>query len=326
MNNKDFLPQIFYIESLFKKTGNPLGIKKSERSQWAKDLNIPKKGKRILFVGCMYPYLEKMENMLNISSRIGIERSASLASALSKIGLDKIFINTISGKEKESTERLKKIALVLKKLNIDFAYLDDEEPCCGEVLYNLGFHEQFKQHAINVMRHLEKLEVKEMIVLTPFCAYTFKELYKQINPEWNIKVKTLVEVLAENINNAKFSKNISVTYHDPCYYARHLNITNEPRKVLKSITGIQIKEPSHNSSNTKCIGDGGLELTYPKLADEVAKDRTKELINTGADIIVTQCPTCILMIKRGLQLLNVEKRVLDLGELVYESMITSEQQ
>ncbi len=53
-----------------------------------------------------------------------------------------------------------------------------------------------------------------------------------------------------------------------------------------------------------------MELTYPKLAHDVVKDRVNELINTNAEIIVTQCPACIVMIKRGLNVLNTKKRIL----------------
>ncbi len=53
-----------------------------------------------------------------------------------------------------------------------------------------------------------------------------------------------------------------------------------------------------------------MELTYPKLAHDIVKDRVNELINTNAEIIVTQCPACIVMIKRGLNVLNTKKRIL----------------
>lgn len=320
---KKFLPQISYIRTLFKETKNPIGAKNPERLRWAKDLQIPKHGERILFVGCLYPNLKRIERMMDYSIKFGAERSASLALILNKIKLNVILNVLIYANENESNERLKRIALSLKKLGVDFAYLGNDEPCCGEILYNLGFHEQFKQHATKVMQQLKNMGVKEMIVLSPFCAYTLKEIYKQVNPEWNVKVKTLAEILAENVDkyNLSLSKNVSVVYHDPCYYARHLNIVNEPRKVLKSIRGINLKEPEYKGINTRCVGDGGLELTYPKLANDIASDRVKELINTNADVIVTQCPTCMVMIKKGLKSLNVEKKILDLGEIVYESVV-----
>ncbi len=87
---------------------------------------------------------------------------------------------------------------------------------------------------MKVMQQLKNIGVKEMIVLALFCAYTLKEIYRQINPEWNVKVKTLAEVLAENKDHKlKLPKNVSVVYHDPCYYTMHLNIVNEPRVILK---------------------------------------------------------------------------------------------
>jgi len=315
-------PQVPYVKRQMDKRGNPLGASGKELSSWAKGLDIPRRGETVLHVGCMYPILGRMEALLDAAIKFGAERTAKLGTALGKLGFDRLFMKLIPAGEK-SGESVRRIALMLKALGVDFAYLGPDEPCCGEVLYNLGYHDAFVAHANKVAKKLKEYGVKRLIVLAPFCAYALKNVYPKVVDGWDVEVKTLAEVLADVLRDKelKLGAPLRVTYHDPCYYARFLGIVNEPREALYRIRGVELVEPPHTGMNTKCVGDGGIELTYPELADEVAVQRVKELVETGARAIITQCPACILMIKRGLKKLGrMDVEVMDLGELVYKAI------
>ncbi len=315
-------PQVPYVKSQMDKRGNPLGASPKELSSWAEGLDIPRRGETILHVGCMYPILGRMEALLDTVIKLGAERVTKLGTALGRLGFDRVLMKFLPAGEK-SGERVRRIAVALKSLGINFAYLGPEEPCCGEVLYNLGYHDAFVKHANRVAEKLRELGVKRMIVLAPFCAYALKKVYPKVVDGWDIEVKTLAEVLAEALRERglRLGRKLRVTYHDPCYYARFLGIVDEPREALYRIRGVELIEPRHTGLNTKCVGDGGIELTYPELADEVAVMRVRELIETGARVIVTQCPACILMIKRGLKKLGrMDVEITDLGELVYRAV------
>jgi Fe-S oxidoreductase len=69
--------------------------------------------------------------------------------------------------------------------------------------------------------------------------------------------------------------------------------------------------------STCCGGGGGLEAVFPELSRVLAVNRTRELLETGAEIIVTHCPGCIMQLKEGLRELKVENvEVLDLSQVV----------
>ncbi len=62
-------------------------------------------------------------------------------------------------------------------------------------------------------------------------------------------------------------------------------------------------------------------MVFPELSELVAVNRVEELLKTGAQIIVTQCPGCILQLKDGLKALKADKvKVLDLAEVVARAM------
>jgi Fe-S oxidoreductase len=68
---------------------------------------------------------------------------------------------------------------------------------------------------------------------------------------------------------------------------------------------------------TCCGGGGGFEAVFPELSHLLAVNRARELLETGAEMIVTHCPGCILQLKAGLKELkkdNVE--VIDLAQVI----------
>jgi len=116
---------------------------------------------------------------------------------------------------------------------------------------------------------------------------------------------------------------VKITYHDPCQLGRYLGIIDEPRAILKSIKGVELVEPewSKGDMSTCCGGGGGFEVVFPELSEKLAVSRAEELVKTGAQIIVTQCPGCTMQLNDGLKALkkdNVE--VLDLAQIVAMSM------
>ena len=129
----------------------------------------------------------------------------------------------------------------------------------------------------------------------------------------------------EKIENRdlRFPRAAKVTYHDPCQLARYLGLTAEPRQILRSIKGLELVETDWTNGEwaTCCGGGGGFEAVFPELSEILAENRTRELVATGASIIVTHCPGCILQIKDGLKKLKIDDvEVLDLAQVLAMAM------
>jgi len=308
----NFLPQNSFILSQIKRHRNPLGFK--SKAKWAEELGISQKGKTLLFVGCLYPFIDKLKVFLELGSKVGVKELSSLANLLYKFGFNKAINHLWRVKE----ERLYKIGYALRSLGYELSYLRDE-PCCGEILYNMGFVDEFETHARHFASYLKEKGVRKMISLSPFCGYTLKEIYPKIIDSWDIEVITLVEAIEERFEGGSIEE-LKVTYHDPCYYSRHLGIVNEPRGIMERIKGLELIEPEHHGANTLCVGDGGVELYYPEYAYRIAERRVDELLDTNAKVIVTQCPACIAMIEWILKKRSSGVEVKDIGEVVFDSM------
>ena len=214
---------------------------------------------------------------------------------------------------------------VLNKIGGKFGYLAEEEPCCGGLLHYIGLHNEFTKYSQEVYGSLKSKGVKQIISIVPSCTYTLRQLMANTIDEYDLEVKHFCEVLAENLSSLKlrFPRAARVTYHDPCQLVRYLGLTDEPRQILRAIKDIELVETDWTKEvwATCCGGGGGFEAVFPELSEIIAVNRVKELVETGAEIIVTHCPGCIMQLKSGLKELKTNGvEVLDLAQIVAMAM------
>jgi Fe-S oxidoreductase len=110
-----------------------------------------------------------------------------------------------------------------------------------------------------------------------------------------------------------------VTFHDPCYLGRANEEYRAPRQVIDALSSAR-KEMGRNMSFALCCGAGGGQMfkEAEKGEKEVFIERTEEALKTGADIIATACPYCLVMMTDGLKYKNREEDVkaYDVAELI----------
>jgi Fe-S oxidoreductase len=319
-------PGLTYIADNIITKDNIAGTAKSKGSEWARGMDLPRAGDTILFAGCGYQYSDDLEMMMDLlrkidKSAINTEFAMNAASLPKKLGINAAGIySKLFGQKREDKQPLKDIVKVLNKLGIKFAYLAESEPCCGGSLFFSGLHKQFAERAKIVSRRLKDNGVKEIISVVPSCTYTLHDLVPRFTGEKFI-VRHFCEVVADNLQSIKltYPRKVKVTYHDPCQLVRYLGIIEEPRRILKSINYIELVEPKWTTGMwaTCCGGGGGFEAVFPELSLTLAKNRVKELVETGAEIIVTHCPGCIMQLEAGLRELKIDNvEVLDLSQVV----------
>lgn len=207
---------------------------------------------------------------------------------------------------------------ILKDANVDFESLD-RELCCGFILYENGQHAA----AVEVMQKNQELfskhEIDTILTSCPTCAYIFKVHYPEHLPDWNYKVVHMTEFLAKLIDEKKLNIDkkpaVTVTFHDPCHLTRGLKITEEPRSVLNAIPGLKLVEMENSREASKCCGAGsGMRLSFSSIAQAFAENRVAEAEKTGATILVTACPTCMLHLQENAK--NI--KVIDISEAIVD--------
>ena len=113
-----------------------------------------------------------------------------------------------------------------------------------------------------------------------------------------------------------------LTFHDPCYLGRANGEYTAPRAVLDALgSSVEMKR---NKSKALCCGAGGGQMfkEAEKGEKEVFMERTEDALETGAEIIATACPYCMVMMTDGLKYKNKEDEIsnYDIAELVAQEL------
>jgi len=228
-------------------------------------------------------------------------------------------------------DRYKKVvrafAKILTHLKISFAVLGKEEICNGDPARRAGNEMLYQMQALQVIEIFKMYEIKKILTICPHCFNIFKNEYPDLGG--NYVVVNYLQFLNSHIEDGSLKidsaslDNISVTYHDPCYLGRANDIYDEPRNILRKITG-NLVEMNRNKSYSLCCGAGGAQMfkEAEKGEKEVYMERTEDALKTGAKIIATACPFCMTMLTDGLKYKNkeLEIRNLDIAELIAQSI------
>ncbi|MDP2950370.1 MAG: (Fe-S)-binding protein [Chloroflexota bacterium] len=213
-------------------------------------------------------------------------------------------------------------AEVMERAGVDFALLGSDEWCCGFPLLVAGMRgqdtETLQRHNIE---QLQGLGARTVVFNCPSCFDAWQKYYRPQLPagvELYHSTQFLAKLLAEGKLEPHRAPRI-VTYHDPCDLGRNGGVYEEPRAVLRSLPGVELREPKHNRALAHCCGGGGdLEIVDADLAASICANTLAELQATGAETLVVACPECKRMFQNAVRKQGAALEVMDIVELVHE--------
>jgi Fe-S oxidoreductase len=189
----------------------------------------------------------------------------------------------------------------------------------------LGNEYLYQEQAKLNIATLDEVGTKKIIASCPHCFNTIKNEYPSLGGNYEvIHHAQLLEHLVMTgklVPGAGYSG--TVTYHDPCYLGRHNRIINEPRTVLDHIRGATQVEMPRCKERGFCCGAGGARMWLEEnIGKRVNMERMDEALSTGADVVSTACPYCMIMLDDAVRAHDKQDdvRVLDLSQLVEESL------
>lgn len=194
-------------------------------------------------------------------------------------------------------QTIKNTFRVLEAMDINYvACYDAEVPCCGVPLHDQGYQEAFAKNAQELGRKLSKAKV--IITGCPSCAYTLKVQLPQAGVQLTDRIYHMTEFLAPLVAEGKLPIRRPYTkrliYHDPCYLGRYLHVFDQPRQLLNEVCREPIEEFSwHRQKSYCCGGGGGIPVTNPVMARDIAQKRLVEVHEGEKKSLVTACPSCM---------------------------------
>ncbi|MFH0757249.1 MAG: heterodisulfide reductase-related iron-sulfur binding cluster [Bacteroidota bacterium] len=216
---------------------------------------------------------------------------------------------------------------ILDHLGISYAVLGTEESSSGDVARRAGNEMLFQMQALMNIEIFEGYEVKKILTCDPHVFNTFKNEYPDLGGNYEVVhhtqfLRDMIAAGSLKIPGGSLGGK-TITFHDPCYLGRANKEYRAPRQVLEAFSA-DIREMKRNMSFALCCGAGGGQMfkEAEKGEKEVFIERTEDALATGADIIATACPYCMVMMTDGIKYKNKEEQVkaYDIAELVVQAL------
>ena len=222
----------------------------------------------------------------------------------------------------------KAFALILDRLQINYAILGKEEMCTGDPARRAGNEFMFQMMAYQNIQVLNNYGIKKIVTACPHCFNIIANEYPELGGNYEVihhavYLQQLIHEGRIKLKEGGQFKGKKITYHDSCYLGRANGIYEAPRHVLE-ILDAELVEMKRCRSNGLCCGAGGAQMFKEEEKGNIRinTERSREAIETGAGIIAAACPFCNTMLTDGVKQEEKEAgvQVLDIAELVAASL------
>ncbi|MCY7751875.1 (Fe-S)-binding protein [Bacillus haynesii] len=209
--------------------------------------------------------------------------------------------------------------------------IPEQQTCCGA----LHGHSGEKSEAILLAkRNIQAFEDSnaDFIVTNAGGCGAFLKEYDHLlkdDSEWRVraasftrKLKDFSSVLSE-LNFDQQSLELPqqiVTYQDSCHLRNVMKTSVEPRRLIRSIKGIEFKEMQNAES---CCGSAGIyNIVESEMSMKILDTKMEAAAATRAATIVTANPGCLLQMKLGIERAGLTDRVraVHLADLLLEAV------
>jgi Fe-S oxidoreductase len=212
------------------------------------------------------------------------------------------------------------LAHILRDAGVDFGMLFDGERDDGNDVRRVGEEGLFQMLAEQNMESFRSASFEEIFTTDPHSFNTLRNEYPAFGLDKPVlHYSQLLRQLLGGGSIPVAPLGMRVTYHDPCYLARHNRLTEPPRQVLAAL-GCDLVEMPRNGLNTFCCGAGGgrIWMTGPEQAERPSESRIREAVALGVDHFVVACPKDFVMYTDAVKTTGNEDRitVIDLIQLV----------
>ncbi|HEX6362914.1 MAG TPA: (Fe-S)-binding protein [Albitalea sp.] len=196
--------------------------------------------------------------------------------------------------------------------------------CCGQPAFNSGDTEGTRAIARQVIALFEGYD--HVVGPSGSCMATIRHHYPGLfadEPAWRERAQRLAErsweltsflVDVMGVEDVQAQLNAQATYHDSCSGLRELGIKQQPRRLLKSVRGLELTEMKDSET---CCGFGGTFcVKYPEISAKMVDDKAARVQQSGADVLVGGDLGCLLNMAGRLKRLGRDTRVYHVAEVL----------
>jgi L-lactate dehydrogenase complex protein LldE len=215
------------------------------------------------------------------------------------------------------------MAEVLERAGFEVDFPEDQT-CCGQPAFNSGYRAEARpvaRHFLKVFRDAEYIVVPSGSC-TSMITHHFSDIFAK-EPEtlaaaealaprvWEFS-SFLLEVAKVDDFGARFDQ--VVTYHDSCHALRELKIKEGPRRLLRNVRGLELKEMDIAE---ECCGFGGtFSVKFAEVSGGMCRTKIDSIVRTGASTVVSIDSSCLMQLQGGLSRAGVPVQTMHLAEVL----------
>ena len=203
-----------------------------------------------------------------------------------------------------------------------------EQSCCGSLHAHNGEWTLAQQLARRNIDQFPPEQFDAIITNAGGCGSHLKHYAKLLADDpaylkraelWDAKVKDIHEWLATTgiVPPPSGESQRVVTYHESCHLCHGQKVTRQPREVIRAIPGLKLVELPES---TWCCGSAGIyNLTQPEMAGDLLLRKRRHIESTGATVVATGNPGCLLQLVTGCRQRGLDLRVVHPVTLLAEA-------
>lgn len=186
-------------------------------------------------------------------------------------------------------------------------YLPAGQACCGIPALSSGDKESFDQLVLHNLELFEKEHFDYLLTPCATCSATIHEIWPLMSGDKKESVRDRIQAMAErtmdigqflvdvlHVETPIQGSGMRVTYHDPCHLKKSLKVSEQPRALLRSNPKVQFVEMAEAD---RCCGCGGsFNLQHYDISKNIGNQKRTNIVASGADVVATGCPACMLQI------------------------------
>jgi len=200
----------------------------------------------------------------------------------------------------------------------------EAQTCCGQPAFTSGFRHEAREVARHFLSVFSGAE--HVVVPSGSCAsmisHHFEDIFQK-EPETLAAARALAPRVWElssfllevaGIDDVGAELHEIVTYHDSCHALRELKIKDGPRRLLRNVRGLELREM--DVAEECCVFGGTFSVKFDELSGAMARTKIDSVLRTGASSIVSIDSSCLMQLRRALSRAELPIRTMHLAEVL----------
>lgn len=213
---------------------------------------------------------------------------------------------------------------VLERLGCKVSY-NPEQTCCGQPAYNAGY---FPEAVEVAEKFLDDFNTERRYIVSPSASCVgmvcngYEDFFKK-----SLKNRQFQEVRGKMREFSDFVVNVLgvekvpgsrldgvATYHDSCSALRECGIREEPRKLLRNVEGLELREMEETD---QCCGFGGtFAVKFEAISVGMSELKLEQAIKVSPDYLISTDSSCLLQLSSVIEKKEMPIKTMHLADVL----------